>query len=240
MVDNECKSPTAVFDTDNSNSVHGYQVSQSLISLAAAHNNGSSQIIVNPDQTGIGGNSVPGENGNTTGVDIGSLGNSSAGSGGSAGNKPAVGSAPSGGFGGSIESSKDALSKANAALAALNPPTNVSGDAGAGSGVAGEASALQSGQHGQSVANPDVIPGAEGTAADALAFQARSLASVGADGTGRKKSTEDPADYFTRIGLDSNLFKVVTSRLRQEQAGWILDEKPKRSPTSSGAAATAR
>ena len=52
------------------------------------------------------------------------------------------------------------------------------------------------------------------------------------DSNGNKLSTSgeivkinDPSDYFTRVDLDQNLFKVVETRYRRKQSEWVLKAK---------------
>jgi len=49
---------------------------------------------------------------------------------------------------------------------------------------------------------------------------ANGLGGVGANG----RLGEDPNDYFTRIGLGDNLFKIVEKRYRSQQTGWVLNQ----------------
>jgi len=38
------------------------------------------------------------------------------------------------------------------------------------------------------------------------------------------QGSEDPSDYFTRLGIGDNLFKIVERRYRNKAVGWARNE----------------
>jgi len=53
------------------------------------------------------------------------------------------------------------------------------------------------------------------------------LAEDGADANGRNIAalgTQDPDDYFTRMGISDNIFKIVEKRYRTKTTRWVVDD----------------
>jgi hypothetical protein len=59
--------------------------------------------------------------------------------------------------------------------------------------------------------------------------QVQDFGSGGGAGAGDASvmASEDPMDYFTRIGIEENIFKKVEKKLDEKERGWILDEVKK-------------
>lgn len=241
LVNNQCQEPDSVFDMDNSNSVHTAQVAATLHQLAAQHNNTTGQVIVNPDQAAVQVGVNPGVNGNLS--DVGSLGSSGSGSssgdlsGSSSGVSKKISSGSSSGdvdpttarsgFANSFSDSGEGqvvVKEAQKILSALQVPVTP----GEVEAAVKEASSMLKLQ-GQSVYNPNPLGGKAGS----KNADSEGSGKIDVKSTKRapsSKSSADPEDYFTRIGLNSSLFKIVTHRLREQQANWILDSKNKRAP----------
>jgi hypothetical protein len=60
----------------------------------------------------------------------------------------------------------------------------------------------------------------------------------GAAGDGGTLSLDDPADYFTRLGLGDNLFKIVERRYRSTSANWALAALRERRPAAAAPASS--
>jgi hypothetical protein len=56
----------------------------------------------------------------------------------------------------------------------------------------------------------------------------RKIASLGSGGLNQKGSTDEGSDYFTRIGLGDDIFKVVEKKYREKQTGWIVLNQSKK------------
>jgi hypothetical protein len=53
------------------------------------------------------------------------------------------------------------------------------------------------------------------------------LAADASGANGKEQGSDDPADYFTRVGLEDSIFKVVERRYREKSMNWIsADLKP--------------
>lgn len=232
LVDGVCKTPSGVLNTDNSNSVHGYQVADSLYTLAGLHDNSSSQIVADPNQNLAPKGVVEGEKGESTSIanrissqtsTTGSLGNNQGGASALTGmleskNAPVL-----------PESNKESL--------------NVGDVSGSETKIQDASSEVATRQQGQSVTNPDVVGGVNQGEAQGLSFTGRSPASLNPDlerVIASSRTNMDSDEYFTKIGIDSNLFRVVTTRLRQEQANWILDQRSRSPQSARGASNTAQ
>jgi hypothetical protein len=76
-----------------------------------------------------------------------------------------------------------------------------------------------------------------GGAIRSIASEGSSSLEFGAEGDADPAAmgSEDPADYFTRLGLDDNLFKTVERRYRATSVRWAMNPlRPSRLPASGG------
>ncbi len=76
--------------------------------------------------------------------------------------------------------------------------------------------------------------GADGTGVSSADFGAKDEAGIKAMGSG------DPEDYFTRLGIDDNLFKIVERRYFTKQATWVSGELKMDRNVATPAAAKAK
>jgi hypothetical protein len=153
--------------------------------------------------------------GDLTGHTLGRTDSTSGGSGGAA-NGSGAGGANGTGLLGDTSTKPAAVSPTEPTMAtntraADQYASTAGGSAGGRGGSGGSGSNPFSGLFG---GGGDSIPSGNKTA-DSVSFSgARDLASVNPTGS------SDPADYFSRIGADDNLFKVVERRYQKETMAW--------------------
>lgn len=131
------------------------------------------------------------------------------------------GSGGSGAGGGAFGGRSSSLSATGSLSTAPMPDASPTDPGSSGNGLGG---GYTSGSGAGAIAgNGAGLHPASGMGIDGAQGSSSSEASFGADTSGADGKTmdsEDPSDYFTRIGLGDNIFKIVERRYRQKSMAW--------------------
>jgi len=169
-----------------------------------------------------GANSFSGNNKNSSGSGISNAGGPTGSGSGSSGGIPSLLSGGASGSG--SKATSDGQPQSAGAVDAGAIPTVGTSAASAGGSGGGNRGGFGGGLFGSS--------GGSGAEGGDGATSGRFGPSAGGDSSGAEVpalGTLDPEDYFTRTGLEDNLFKKVEKKLTEKQTNWILQDNASKS-----------